>query len=56
MVPARVPQIDLSLKQLGYERYGFQEKRFVRGGEGHTSSWYLRPKHLETFRCQFGQM
>lgn len=56
IVPARIPEIDTCLKDLGYLRYAFQGARLLHEGEGHTSSWYLRPKHLELFRCQFGEV
>jgi FkbM family methyltransferase len=51
MVPARIPRIDGCLRDLGYTRYAFHSGRFHFEAEGHTSSWYLKRKHLDMFRC-----
>lgn len=51
MVPARIPKIDACLKALGYGRFAFRKGRLLPEGEGHTSSWYFRPRHHELFSC-----
>jgi FkbM family methyltransferase len=51
MAPARIPAIDACLRDLGYVRHGFSQGRFHVEGEGHSSSWWLRPKHIDLFRC-----
>ncbi len=52
MVPARIPRIDSCLRGFGYTRYAFHKSKLYSEGEGHTSSWYLKKKHLSLFRCQ----
>lgn len=49
MAAARIPSIDSCLRDLGYTRYAFRDSRFVLEAEGHTSSWYLKSKHLKMF-------
>jgi FkbM family methyltransferase len=51
IAPARIPQTDSCLRELGYARYGFQDAMLNSELEGRTMSWYLRPKHLDMFSC-----
>jgi FkbM family methyltransferase len=49
IVPARIPEIDARLRDLGYRRYAFRDKHFYAEGEGDYYSWYLKPEHREQF-------
>ena len=55
MAPAHLSSVNKYLRYLGYTRYGFYNSKFYDETEGSAFSsylkWYLKPKHLELFRC-----
>ena len=46
LAPSHFAAGDKALRDVGYERYGYADGTFMRGGEGDYFSWYMTPKSL----------